>query len=106
MYSSVLITAPDPATARKIAIEMVGAKLAACANLIAANSIYRWKGDIESQDETLVILKARTSDFEAIQEAVLREHPYELPCIVRHEIDGYPPYLEWIRESTERHPED
>jgi periplasmic divalent cation tolerance protein len=103
MYSTVLVTAPDLETSRRISRNLVERRLAACANIFPIDSIYRWKGEIMEEDEYAVLLKIRTEDFEALRTAVLELHPYEVPCIVRYEIrEGHATYLNWIRESTEK----
>ena len=78
--------------------------LVACANIIpAVESIYYWKGKVETSAESLAIFKltaARYSDFESR----LRElHPYDIPEIVRLNIaGGSVEYLRWIGESCSR----
>jgi len=107
MYSSALVTTPDAATAERIALELVESKLAACDNWFPVASAYRWKGRIERETEHFLILKTRARDFAAVSEVIAKVHPDEVPCIVRYDIaDGFPPYLDWIRESTERRGED
>ena len=100
----VLSTFPDVETARKISRELVDSALVACVNIIpAAESIYYWKGKVETSAESLAIFKltaARYSDFESR----LRElHPYDVPEIVRLNIaGGSVEYLRWIGESCSR----
>jgi periplasmic divalent cation tolerance protein len=96
-----LSTFPDAETARKLANELVTAKLAACANILpAVQSIYRWQGKIESGNETLVFFKLsadRRSDF---QEKLRSLHPYEVPEIIFLPVnDGLPEYLRWVEQS-------
>ena len=103
MFSTVFITTPDRATAVGIAERLVSERLAACANFFPVSSVYRWEGDVVREEEHILLLKIRDEDFPLVQKAVLRSHPDEIACIVRHEIaEGFPSYLEWIRESTAR----
>ena len=88
-------------TARSAARTLVEEKFAACANIIIQiESIYRWKGKVESTNEALVIFKT-TRERYGVFEARLRElHPYEVPEIIAVEIEaGWPAYLEWVGES-------
>ena len=100
----VLSTFPDVETARKISREIVDSALVACVNIVpAVESIYYWKGKVETSAESLAIFKltaARYSDFESR----LRElHPYDIPEIVRLNIaGGSVEYLRWIGESCSR----
>ena len=51
-------TFPDAETARRISKQLVEEKLAACANIFPAiESIYRWKGKIETGQEMIAFFK-------------------------------------------------
>ena len=62
-YSSVLVTFPDLQTAKKIATAAVDQRLAACANLLPVESIYRWQGEIVDEQETAALFKIRLLIF-------------------------------------------
>ena len=101
MYSSVLVTAPDMATAQRIGRSMVERGLAACVNVWVIGSIYRWKGEVVQEDEAAMLFKVTDDGFEALREAISEMHPYEVPCIVRYAIaEGHRPYLDWIGGSV------
>ncbi len=104
--SSVLVTYPDERTARAISRSLIERRLAACSNIFAVASIYRWKGEIEEASEFASLLKIRSEDFPAVEEAIRKLHPYEVPCIVRYDVaEGSGDYIGWIMESTTRPPE-
>ena len=99
--STVLVTCPDERTARAISRSLVERRLAACSNIFAVSSIYRWKGEIEEATEFASILKISSQDFHDVVRAIRQMHPYDVPCIVRYEIaDGSVDYLRWVIEST------
>lgn len=103
MYSTVLVTAPTLEVSKNIAKRLVDRKLVACANMFPITSIFRWKGEIEEEDEVAILLKIRTEDFDLVKMEVKKLHPYEVPCIVRYEIaEGDRSYLDWISASTRR----
>ncbi len=78
-----LSTFPDRETARDISNELVTKKLAACANILpAVESIYRWKEQIESGNEILVLFKLSEDRQSAFQEQLRSLHPYEVPEII------------------------
>ena len=96
-----LSTFPDQETARSVSNDLVTKKLAACANILPGiESIYRWKEQIESGNETLVLFKLsedRRSDF---QEKLRSLHPYEIPEIIFVPVSsGLPEYLRWVGEN-------
>lgn len=98
----VFCTFPDAETARRIARILVEEKLAACANLIPqVESIYRWKGAIETASEVQALIKSTTWKYQMLEARILKLHPYEVPEIVSVRInDGHLDYLRWIEESV------
>jgi periplasmic divalent cation tolerance protein len=103
MFATVFVTVPSEELAASIGADLVEKKMAACANFFPCRSIYRWKGMIENDDEWILLLKIRSSDFHLVAESIVSMHPYDVPCIVKEEfIEGYPPCFDWLKESTER----
>ena len=96
------VTAPDLETARELGMKLVESKLAACVNLFPNMlSIYRWKGNVERDDEIVLIIKSRKTLAGKIIEWIESNHPYECPCVLSIPIqDGSMPYLNWLREET------
>lgn len=99
----VYITCKDLDEARKVGRTIVGARLAACANILnPMNSIYWWKGELVEDQETILILKTMAAQVEPLIEKVKSIHSYEVPCVVALPIvKGNPDYLEWIRQEVE-----
>jgi len=98
----VLITCADRDEGRGIGRRLVEARLAAGVQVIPIDSIYRWKGDLIEDHETLLIVKTRTSRFEAISAVVDEMHSYEVPPVLMIRIDeASARYLDWIDESVE-----
>ncbi|HLW34900.1 MAG TPA: divalent-cation tolerance protein CutA [Chthoniobacterales bacterium] len=96
-----LSTFPDRETAQRICNQLVDEKFAACANILpGVESIYRWKGKLESANETLVFFKLTEDRQSAFQEKLRSLHPYEVPEIIFLQIsNGLPEYLRWVAES-------
>lgn len=103
--STVFVTYPDERTARTICRSLIERRLAACSNIFAVSSIYRWKGEIEEATEFASLLKIRSEDFQAVVEVIRRLHTYEVPCIVRYDIaEGSGDFLRWVIGPTARPP--
>jgi len=98
VHQIIFCTCPDKDTAEKIARLLVASQKAACVNILpGVTSIYAWKGQIESAEEHLLLVKAHKDQYPAIEAAVREHHPYELPEIVAVSIErGLPEYLHWI----------
>lgn len=97
-HQLVLTTAPDREVAERLARTLVEERLAACVNVLPAmQSIYRWKGQIESASEQLLVVKTRTADYAAVEARIRALHPYELPEVIAVPIlAGLPAYLAWL----------
>lgn len=97
----VLCTFPSAETAAEIARILVTEKLAACANLLAATSIYAWKGELQNDVETLAMIKTSADRFEALAKRIVELHPYEVPELIALPVlGGHAPYLAWVAERT------
>lgn len=97
----VFVTCP-PAQAEALATALVEDGVAACVNLLPQlRSVYRWQGQVQRDDETLLLIKAPASGFGRLKQAILARHPYELPEIVAvHPADGHGPYFDWILSTA------
>ncbi len=91
------------ADGHKIASALVSERLAACVNILAQmESVYRWKGEVESDFERQLIMKTTTTRVPALKARLFQLHDYEVPeFIVTPIVDGSDAYLNWIRESTD-----
>jgi periplasmic divalent cation tolerance protein len=98
-----LVTAPR-ADASRLASAAVGARLAACVNIIpAVQSVYRWKGEVEQDDEALLVLKTTRAAVAHLEEMLRETHPYDtFELIALDIVAGSRAYIEWIAESVER----
>lgn len=103
----VYITTKNRQEAHKIGSALVQEKLAACANIIDnMESIYEWKGKIESDKECILIAKTTYGNVSDLTQRVKELHSYEVPCVVSinlSEQEGNEEYLEWL-ENTVRSP--
>jgi periplasmic divalent cation tolerance protein len=98
----VLVTCSTPVEAQRIARAVVSARLAACVNILpgAVQSIYRWKGKVESARERLLLIKTSRKRLAKLQAAVERLHSYDVPEFIAIPIAaGSPAYLSWVEES-------
>jgi periplasmic divalent cation tolerance protein len=94
----IYMTADSREAAEAIGRELVGAKLAACVNIIAGmNSIYRWQNELQMDKEVVIIAKTTSSKAEALIERVKSIHSYDCPCILQLPVSGgHQPFLDWI----------
>ncbi|XP_015934863.1 protein CutA 1, chloroplastic [Arachis duranensis] len=98
----VYVTVPNREAGKKLAESIVKEKLAACVNRVPGiESVYQWKGEIQTDAEELLIIKTRQSLLQALTEHVKANHEYDVPEVISLPITGGNlKYLEWIKEST------
>lgn len=98
----VLCTAGSAGDAERIAWAMVEQGHAACVNVVSGvSSFYRWKEEIAHEAEWLLVMKTTAARFEALREALVEMHPYDVPEVIELPIErGHAPYLEWIDASV------
>lgn len=98
-----LSTFPNADIARKTTRALVEENLVACGNILpGVESIYRWKGEIETATEVMVIFKTMDRRVSDAMDRIKALHPYDVPEILRISVeDGWPDYLKWVKESVE-----
>ena len=103
-FSITYITCPNTELAKNIASTLVHEKLVACANIFPKiHSIYEWEGKVCEENEVVLLVKAPTSQFNAIEDRVKDLHEYDCPCIVNFEMNaGSQEFLEWISKQTRK----
>lgn len=100
-FSIVLTTAASDETVAAISDRLLNERLAACVQAMPISSAYVWKGEIVRDTERLLLIKAKTADWPAIEAAIRAVHDYETPEIVRIDMaDASAAYLDWIASST------
>jgi periplasmic divalent cation tolerance protein len=99
----VLITAGSQEEAHKIAKLLVNERKAACVNIVpGVDSLFRWKGKIDSARESLLLVKTRASLFPEIISLVKETHSYEVPEIIALPIiGGSEEYLKWLDSACQ-----
>lgn len=99
-HQLVLTTSPDATLAQAIARTLVEERLAACVNVLPPmQSVYRWQGQIESASEQLLLIKARRSDYSALEQRIRELHTYAVPEIIAVPIvAGLAAYLAWLTD--------
>ncbi|EQA45601.1 divalent cation tolerance protein, CutA1 family [Leptospira broomii serovar Hurstbridge str. 5399] len=101
-FRTIYITTKNEDEALEIGEALVAERLVACANIIPKiRSIYRWQGNIEKDEESVLLLKTRSDLSGKVISRVKSMHSYAVPCIVSWKIqEGNEEYLEWIRTET------
>lgn len=100
-YLVILVTASSDVQARRIARKLLQDKLAACVNFIPVDSMFVWKGEIQEEEEVLMIIKSRAEVFDDLMNAVKSIHTYDTPEIIGMPVVlGSDDYLKWIKNEV------
>jgi periplasmic divalent cation tolerance protein len=95
----VMTTVSSQSDAEALARDMVGQRLAACAQIQAIRSIYRWQGEVCDEPECRVLFKTTVARGASLQDALRQRHPYELPAIVCLPAQSSAAFGDWVAEA-------
>ena len=102
-YCTVYCTAPNKEDAERISTELVKKKLVACCNIIeGVTSVFVWQGELNKDEEVLIIMKTRTELFKKVRTEIKKLHKYEVPEIIAMPIEAVnDDYAKWMDEQTD-----
>lgn len=102
----IITTLPGQEEAERLAHSLVEQKLAACVNIHGPmTSVYSWKGKIEHDTERQLVIKTTAACYQAVENFIKQEHPYELPEILALPVSGgLSGYTEWVNSCTKNQP--
>jgi periplasmic divalent cation tolerance protein len=100
----VLTTAGSREEAERLAKTLVEERLAGCVSLIpGVESVYRWKGEVESATETMLLIKTGAEQVAALEARLLALHSYDTPEFLVLKVEaGSRAYLDWLAGSLKR----
>ncbi len=98
----IYVTTPNREAAMKIAHDVIGEKLAACANVLGPiASVFFWENVVREEGEVALILKTTRAHYSALESRIRALHPYETPCIVAWPVPmGNVAYVDWIQKTV------
>jgi len=96
------ITTASTEEAQRIASVLLNKRKAACVNIVPkVSSFFWWQEKLDSAQESLLIIKTKTSILNEIVNLVKEHHSYDIPEIIALPIiGGNQDYLEWIGKSV------
>jgi periplasmic divalent cation tolerance protein len=96
----IYVTHKNLKEAKKVAEHLLKKRLIACANFVPIESSYLWKGKIESGKEVVSLLKTKKENWLKVKKEVEKIHPYDIPCIIKLEVESNNPFAQWIKRET------
>ncbi len=96
------ITTATAKEAQRISRVLVEQRKAACVNIVPrVSSLFWWQDKLDSTQESLLIVKTKTSLLNELVRLVKEIHSYDIPEIIALPIiGGNQDYLEWVGKET------
>jgi len=102
---AVVTTVATREDARKLAESLVSRRLAACAQISEIDSCFHWQGGLRHEREFRLVLKTTAERYDAVEQAIVELHPYDLPAIHSVALDRvHAPYAAWIADNVSAAP--
>ena len=97
-----LVTVPNSEVATNLSTGLVRSKTAACVNIVPnVRSVYMWDGELQMDEEQVLIVKSRSELLPSIAAFLKANHPYDVPELIELPIAaGSTDYLSFIRRSS------
>lgn len=83
--------------AQTLAQRIIAERLAACAQITAIESVYRWEGSMACEGEYRVSFKTSAGRLVPLRTALLAAHPYDLPQLLTIEAEATDAYAAWVK---------
>jgi len=101
-YTVLFITTANTEEAQRISSMLLNRKKAACVNIVPkVSSLFWWQDKLDSAQESLLIVKTKTSLLNEIITLVREIHSYDIPEIIALPIvGGNQDYLDWIGKEV------
>ena len=99
-FITIYVTHSNIENAEKIVNFLLSERLIACSNYSNINVAYHWKDGIEKDSEVVSLLKTRKENWEKVKEYIESNHPYEIPCILKTEVEANDEYVKLIYRET------
>ncbi len=98
----ILVTTSGEEESERISRALLERNLIACANIVPqVRSLFRWEGEVEDENESLLILKSTADALHLVDECVRQVHSYDVPEVIALPVTGGSlAYLSWVGEEV------
>ncbi|MBD3363412.1 divalent cation tolerance protein CutA [Candidatus Dojkabacteria bacterium] len=94
------LTCADAKEAEKISQVLLKKRLVACIKKIPISSSFLWKGEINNDDEIMLIMDSREELFEEIEKEIAKHHSYDKFVLVTLPISKVSQGIkEWLEDE-------
>ncbi len=96
----IYVTHKNKDEAEKVTKHLLSQKLIACVNYLPIQSEYFWKGEMANENEVVTLLKTKNENWDKVKSEVEKIHTYEVPAIIKFEVEANPAYVKWINDMS------
>ena len=97
----VVTTVGSREQAQALARTLVHLRLAACVQIEAITSHYRWEGALHEDGEWRLVCKTVPQAVDGLCALLQAQHPYTLPQLVVQPLQASAAYADWVRQETQ-----
>jgi periplasmic divalent cation tolerance protein len=101
-FIQVITTVGSKPDAEQLASLVINGRVAACAQISGPmQSVYWWKGKVETAEEWRITFKTEQRLYTELEEVLSSHHPYDVPEILAVPIlNGNAGYLAWLSDEV------
>lgn len=105
MINLIYITTEDKEEAKRISAPLIEEGLAACTNILPGmSSVFYWEGEVQAEEECVMIVKTDETMNEKVMARVRELHSYDTPCMLVLPVkDGNADFVGWVQEQVGVH---
>ncbi len=94
--------------AESLSFSLVDQGVAACVSQVpGVISTFFWKGEVNTQNEVLLIIKTSDDALSELMTIVAALHPYDVPEIIALDVaNAHAPYAAWVEDATSEEDDD
>ena len=96
----VTTTVATLAQGQALARRVVEERVAACAQVDAVQSVYRWGEKLCDEAEVRLTMKTMATKAGAMEAFFKQHHPYDVPEFVSTTMQASAAYAEWVRKEV------
>lgn len=83
-------------SAKALAGKLIAERLIACANIIPIKSIFRWKGKLCRETESVMLAKTSSDKEIKARKRIGELHEYDVPAIISWKAKANKQYEKWL----------
>jgi periplasmic divalent cation tolerance protein len=97
----VMVSVGSAEDADALALRLVGDRVAACVQTFPIRSTYTWDGEVQRDDEVLLLVKTAADRVERVRAIVHEMHDYDVPEVLALQVsEADQEYARWVVAST------